>query len=157
MKRLALMLVALGLVSCNAGDSPENNLLQHRIDGVVKGITNCYQKDNELVWCSGDKTADLLVSGSIQDGHPICIVTTQINKHEKMEVWLMKYAIDGMHKGETKYKTLDFIVIEHWDDRIMAKKFWPWPRKLLFYIDTKDYRITNIEHVPNKPDAGDGK
>jgi len=150
MKCLALLLVASGLVSCSRADNVEAPL-QHKIDCAVKDITNCYQKDNTLAWNSGDNTADLSVSGRIHDGYPICILTTQINKHERMEVWLMKYVIAGTQKGKTDYKTLDFIVVEQWDDRIMAKKFWPWPTTLLFHIDTKDYRITNIEHAPNKP------
>lgn len=156
MKFLVLLFLVLGLVSCNRTTPPEQFQRQHTITGVVTGITNCYQKDNVLTWYSRNTNADLQVSGRSQDGYPKCLVTTQINQYERIEIWLMKYEIEEIHVGKTEYKTLDFLHVEDWDDRVMAKKFWPWPRHLRFFIDTKDYRIVTIEGSPQKPKE-DGK
>lgn len=139
------LLILLSVAACGKKEGPSRLPLQYRITGPVAGVTNCYQLDGILTWHSGDGTADLVVVGKRPAGSPKNILTTQLTKHETLEVWLMIYDIQKVTKGATAYSSLRFMVVERWDSRALEKKFWPWPETLTFHIRTSDYRIVNLE------------
>ncbi len=158
MRRVTNILTGIICVALLGCDSKDRFGYKISIEGVAPGVTNCYQRDNQLTWYSEDSSGDLVVIAKMADGIPLKLCSIRSSKHEMADVWLMEYQNLEVVKGNLGNRTsLKFLHIEGWDDRVMKKKFWPWPKELIFHLDSSDGRITKIERREQNSSAGAGR